>query len=362
MLQAGNRYQAIFAPSKIMKKYAWLSFLMMCTTAALWIACQSNKNKITRSFYFWKASFELNEKELQLIEKHNINTLYIKYFDVVWNEELNKAVPVAKISFKQAVPQQLQIVPVVYITNIALIKCPYDSIINLASSISKLIDTYQTINNKKINEIQIDCDWTLNTKDKYFALLTTIKNHFKRSIIISATIRLHQIKYASTTGVPPVQKGMLMYYNMGNLQSPKINSIFNEVDAEKYAPYIKQYPLALDAVLPVFSWVKVFRNQRMIKLLNQTSLQALKQSGNFKSIDNYSMQALSANSYKDFYYLNNDIFVEETISPKLSLQAAQHLQQYLKSTNFTLALFHLHQPNLNEFTTQDIENIFTTFN
>ncbi len=345
-----------------MKKYAWFSFILMCTTVALLIACQSNKNKINRAFYYWKSSFELNQKEVQLIEKHHINTLYIKYFDVVWNEELKHAVPVAKIYFKQAVPQHLQIVPVVYITNKALIKCHHDSISNLANSISRLLDTYQTIHKNKINEIQMDCDWTPSTKEKYFELLNTLKGNYAQGMLISATIRLHQIKYASTTGVPPVQKGMLMYYNMGHLQSPNNNSIFNEADAEKYAPYIKQYPLPLDAVLPVFSWVKVFRNQRMIKLLNQTSLQNIKQSGQFKSIDKTSLQALTTSNYNDFYYLSNDIFVEENMNPTSSLKAAKHLHRYFKSTNFTLALFHLHQPNLNEFTTQDIENLYTTFN
>ena len=208
---------------KYMNKNTWLSLLITCTIVALLIACNLKKNKITRAFYYWKSTFELNQKELQLIEKHNINTLYIKYFDVVWNQEINSAVPVAKIYFKHAVPKQLLVVPVVYITNNALIKCHNDSIIFLANSISKLIENYQTLNKNKINEIQIDCDWTISTKEKYFELLNALKNTYSKNTIISATIRLHQIKYASATGVPPVQKGMLMYYNMGHLQSQKIN-------------------------------------------------------------------------------------------------------------------------------------------
>jgi|JI9StandDraft_1071089.scaffolds.fasta_scaffold26901_2 hypothetical protein len=326
------------------------------------IGCKHKDSKVNRAFYFWKTSFELNEKELKIIKENNISTLYIKYFDVVWNKELNSTVPVAKILFKHTVPQQLQVVPVVYITNNVLLKCNADSINNLAISISKLIKNYDPVVKNNIAEIQIDCDWTVSTKAKYFKLLYTIKSQFKKSVTISATIRLHQIKYASNTGIPPVQKGMLMYYNMGNLQSLTGNSIFNEIDAEKYAPYIKQYPLPLDVVLPVFKWVKVFRNKQMIKLLNQTSLFELKQTGIFKSIDNHTIEALSTNHYKGFYYVANDIFVEEYMNPNTSLKAAQHLHQYFNSTNFTLALFHLHQPNLNEFTTQDIEALYTTFN
>lgn len=343
------------------KKYI-LNSLFTFVCFLFLIGCKTKNSKIARAFYYWKSSFELNEKELAIIKENNISTLYIKYFDVVWNAQLNSAVPVAKILFKQVVPQELQIVPVVYITNNVLLKSNIDSVNNLAISISKLIKNYQPIVKNNIAEIQIDCDWTLSTKEKYFALLNGIKNEFEKSMLISVTIRLHQIKYASTTGIPPVQKGMLMYYNMGNLQSSTSNSIFNETDAEKYAPYIKQYPLPLDAVLPVFTWVKVFRNKQMIKLLNQTSLFELKQTGSFKSIDNNTIEALNANQYKDFYYVANDIFVEENMNPNTSLKAAQHLHQYFNSTNFTLALFHLHQPNLNEFTTQDIEALYTTFN
>jgi hypothetical protein len=196
-----------------------------------------------------------------------------------------------------------------------LLKSNIDSINNLAISISKLIKNYQPIVKNNIAEIQIDCDWTLSTKEKYFALLNTLKNEVDKNVSISATIRLHQIKYASTTGIPPVKKGMLMYYNMGNLQSLTSNSIFNEIDAEKYAPYIKQYPLHLDAVLPVFKWVKVFRNKQMIKLLNQTSMFELKQTGSFKSIDNNTIEALSANHYKDFYYVQMIFLWKKTCIP-----------------------------------------------
>ena len=31
---------------------------------------------------------------------------------------------------------------------------------------------------------------------------------------MSATIRLHQVKYRADTGVPPVDRGMLMAYNL----------------------------------------------------------------------------------------------------------------------------------------------------
>ena len=125
-------------------------------------------------------TLNINPTQSKIIKENNISTLYIKYFDVVWNKELNSTVPVAKILFKHTVPQQLQIVPVVYITNYVLLKINIDSVNNLAISISKLIKNYQPIVKNNIAEIQIDCDWTLSTKEKYFTLLKTFKSQFKR--------------------------------------------------------------------------------------------------------------------------------------------------------------------------------------
>lgn len=342
------------------RPYLHLFFTLFCYLFL--IACKPKNSKINRAFYYWKSTFELQSSELNIIEQNKINTLYIKYFDVVWNDKLNQPLPVAKIIFKQAVPQQIRVVPVVYITNKVMSNLQKDEVQKLSKAIATLIDSYHINTTKKCKEIQIDCDWNLSTKDKYFELLNQLKKHYNAAIEISATIRLHQIKYAATTGVPPVSKGMLMYYNMGNLQNTNHNSIFNETDAEKYAPYIKQYPLYLDAVLPVFTWVKVIRNNKVIKLLNQTNLMDLGKLRHFKSINTNTLQATNVGHFQSFYFLPNDLFVEEKIDPKLSKKAAEHLHQYFNPANFTLSLFHLHQANLNEYSFQNIEDLYTTFN
>ena len=66
-------------------------------------------------------------------------------------------------------------------------------------------------------EIQLDCDWNSSTQKKYFNLIEEMKLYPTwENIVWSATIRLHQLKYPKQTGVPPVNKGVLMFYNMGN--------------------------------------------------------------------------------------------------------------------------------------------------
>lgn len=345
-----------------MKNSILFSFIFICLCCSNFLRCTSNHTKVKRSFYYWKSTFELNQFELELLHQNNISALYIKYFDVSWNSTLNAVVPVAKIQFKQAVPDFLEVIPVVYITNNALLKSHKDSIKSLAVAISKLIYAYHPVVNKLPKEIQVDCDWTLQTKEKYFALLNELKQQAGNKLMLSATIRLHQVKYASATGIPPVQKGMLMYYNMGNIQRMQSNSIFNETAAADYAPYIKQYPLHLDAVLPVFSWIKVIRNQKIIQLLNTVSFQEAMQSGLFEHINEYTLKPIHICHFKGIAFLPTDILVAETMTPELSKKAARHLHTYFTNHNFTLALFHLNQSNLNEYTIQDIETIYTMFN
>jgi hypothetical protein len=345
-----------------MKKNKLLYFITFSIGIAFLIGCNTNKSRVSRAFYFWKSTFELSTNEKNILYNHQINTLYVKYFDVMWNAKLNAVVPVAKIKFKQNIPSQIQVIPVVFITNNALIKTKENQIPKLANDIAQILKSYQTVVHQNIAEIQLDCDWTLSTKEKYFHLIEHLKLQFNSSIQWSATIRLHQIKYADNTGLPPVNKGMLMYYNMGNIHSTKYNSIFNKEDAEKYAPYIKQYPLHLDAVLPVFSWLKVFRNTKLHELLNQISMEELVATQHFKKINEHTLQAIQIGHYKGYYYLTNDLIIVEKCDTKLSLQAANHLHNYFQQQSFNLALFHLDQNNLLNYATKDIETLFTSFN
>ncbi len=76
----------------------------------------------------------------------------------------------------------------------------------------------------KCRALQIDCDWTTKTAPKYFYFLQQIREKldahedggtFASLAMLSATIRLHQVKYPEKSGMPPVDKGVLMFYNMG---------------------------------------------------------------------------------------------------------------------------------------------------
>ena len=233
--------------------------------------------QLTKAFYYWKSEFSLSEYEKRALTQNDINKLYIRFFDVDWDPISNQAVPKAVVYFKENPP--VAFVPTVFITNRTLEKLSWGGIEELAKKVQQKIwqihrqhsqaDIPRIDNSAKfsrntlhIHELQIDCDWTLQTKAKYFELLNQLSkqldanhSHFGYKVALSATIRLHQIKFYRTTGVPPVARGMLMYYNMGDWKSPRTeNSILDLNTASRYADYVSDYPLPLDVVLPLFRW------------------------------------------------------------------------------------------------------------
>jgi hypothetical protein len=197
--------------------------------------CHHSKKQTHRGFYYWKTDFRLTADEEQRIVALQIQKLYVRFFDINLNAS-NEAVPVAKIIFNSAVPANVEIVPVIFITNNTLKQISPDKILALATDMVDLAGKIATANNINYKEIQFDCDWSLQTKEKFFNLLRYAKNRMTNQKI-SCTIRLHQVKYYRKTGLPPVDRGMLMFYNMGEIADTASNSIFNEADAAKYTRF-----------------------------------------------------------------------------------------------------------------------------
>src|SRR5215213_1923722 len=78
---------------------------------------QKTERKIVPSFYYWKTSFSLTEKEALTLRQLSIQNLYVKFFDVSWEEFNKRPMPVALINLRQSLPEGISITPVVFITN-----------------------------------------------------------------------------------------------------------------------------------------------------------------------------------------------------------------------------------------------------
>ena len=243
-----------------MKHFAVLVLLLLLA------ACrQSNHTPPAISFYYWKTTFRLSAEERAALQKHRVSTLYVRYCDVAIRQ--GQPVPVSPIVFQDAPPDSVAIVPVVYIKNEVMLHPSLD-VADLAQKLLRYIDQINVGDGIQNTEIQIDCDWTLTSRDTYFRFLDQLKSQSAKRL--SATIRLHQVKYYATAGLPPVDRGVLMYYNMGRIGPGPAHSIYDRPTAEAYLASFHAYPRPLDVALPIFTWGIHLRDNKVIGLLNKT--------------------------------------------------------------------------------------------
>lgn len=230
----------------------------------LWMTGCSDENPLPQvSFYHWKTALHLDPEEQAVLSRNHVQRLYVRYMDI--GVEGGNIQPLAPIQVEQ-LPAGVELVPVVYIEN----RVWKDRIVSADSLAIKTWRFIQQVNQKHgvhCSEIQIDCDWNQSTRVNYFSYLKALR--FLCHLHISATVRLHQVVNPQATGVPPVERGMLMVYNMGKLQADTSNSIFSLDRAQLYAHDWDRYPLELDLALPLFHWGIHIRDQRVIALLNR---------------------------------------------------------------------------------------------
>jgi hypothetical protein len=313
-----------------------------------------------RAFYFWKTTFSLDNDETRALAEHHINTLYIRFFDVAWDEGKKEALPVGTLRFEKPVPANINIIPVVYITVKALANTPETGLDTLSKNILAKVNRMAATEEISWKELQLDCDWTESTRDKYFRLLKILKAGLDSSQFLSATIRLHQVKYVERTGVPPVARAMLMFYNMGKI-GEKGNSIFNSQDASRYTQRIKSYPLSLDVALPVFGWAIQLRYGKPVGLLSKVQNIDLEKNQAFEKLDQTHYRAIHSFYMRGSYVKENDILQVEEIGPALLDKATKMAAENLKMEKRTVALFDLDSVNINRFEKEDITKAFAAF-
>jgi hypothetical protein len=308
-----------------------------------------------RAFYHWKQTWQPGDFELRRLNELKIDKIYLKLFDVVSENGISK--PVAILNVKSAFPPQSEIIPVVYISNSVLKNKTQKSVDTLAGNIATLIEGICTAERISFKELQFDCDWDDKTKENYFKLLQILRIKFNQ-VQLSATIRLHQVKYRQITGIPPVERGMLMYYNMGKLQDPtETNSILNLKAGAKYISKIDEYPLPLDLALPAFSWFVHIRNGRVTGIENKIDLPDSlieKKSGNY-------YQVTTSFLYQGAAYVKGDLLRKESVTSELIQNAVKQLKPELKNQNYTVALFHLDSLQQSQYSTPELNEIFSAF-
>jgi hypothetical protein len=315
-----------------------------------------------RSFYYWKSVYQLSAHEKETLKELQVSKLYIRFFDVDVDGATGKTLPVATITFADSILPGIEVVPVVYVVNKTLKNTALTDIPALASNIMNRVNSVAARNHIYFNELQMDCDWTDGTREKYFDLLRNIKSGLSNEKVLSATIRLHQVKYKEMTGLPPVDRGMLMYYNMGKISAEAShNSVFNAADAAKYIDHLSDYPLPLDVALPAYSWGIHIRNNEVIDLISTINSTAFANHPGFKRLDVSTFVAIQSFFYHGFYFMENDRVKMEEVTPEQCIIAAQQLKSKLKKATGSVAIFHVDSLIFTQYEKEDFEKVFDVY-
>ena len=242
-------------------------------------ACEKQSSRKTlesgNAVYYWRTDLRLDSTERAFLAQYHINKVYCRYFDVVMNDD-GEPKPNATISFSDTLPDSIEIIPTVYITE----DCMHQTHEGLAEKIVKRIQQMNETNDiKNVREIQIDCDYTSKSRKRYYQFLEEVRKLWDadnpsftslsslssqarqaRSARLSTTIRLHQLAMEA----PPVDYGVLMIYNTGDPRKwEERNPILDFRDVEPYLRRLDGYSLPMAAAYPVFQWTYTIQGVRV---------------------------------------------------------------------------------------------------
>lgn len=335
----------------------WLSLIFLFL-----FACRQ-KEKPLPAFYHWQTQLAIDTTQETQLERLGVSRLYVKFFDVDWDAGRQQLIPKAALQVDTTRLTGLEeIVPCVYITNRSFLEATDAQLAQLPNQVYRKVEQLkqQLPADIQIRELQVDCDWSARTRAAFFDFLTEVRTQTEAlGWQLSATIRLHQLANPEGTGIPPVDRGMLMFYNMGTLSSwEEHNSILN---LETALPYLSgrraTYPLPLDMALPVFNWGVLFRDGRFTQLLNNLDTFQLRDSTRFEKLAPYRFRVRKNTYLQGSYIYQDDLIRIETVQPAQLAASRKMLAPYLNAADY-VSFYHLDASALKQIPYADLEAFF----
>ncbi len=296
------------------------------------LGCQSSGIHTTTSYYYWKTTYQ--ESDI-LPHLRSVKKLYVRITDIDLID--GKPKPLSPIQWQT--DPTIPIIPVIYITNRTIEGLHSRSIDTLAENIV----AFASSKTQNFKELQIDCDWTTTTKDRYFDLLQSIKSKLVYGQVLSATVRLHQLKFQHTTGVPPVDRGALMLYNMAALRDYKtVNSIFDPNIIDSYLNNVSSYPLMLDVALPLYRQVAVFTNKKYAGVIREPHFFDPKDINNFVHNRAYTYVCVRDTTIHNTHISEGDQIRVETPNKKSFGKYFRKIARFNHSDTLNVIYFDIH--------------------
>jgi hypothetical protein len=241
----------------IKRNIIWVGLLLCLLTAG----CSKQKGiaelEEGNAVYYWRTDLRLDSVERAFLTQYQVKKFYCRYFDVVMSES-GEPKPNATITFSDALPDSIEIIPTVYITE----DCMHQKHEGFAEKlVNRILQMNETNDIRNVHEIQIDCDYTSKSRKTYYDFLREVRTQLSAvHYQLSTTIRLHQLSMEA----PPVDYGALMIYNTGDPNKwEERNPILDMRDVAPYLNRLDKYPLPLAAAYPVFHWVRDIHGVRV---------------------------------------------------------------------------------------------------
>ena len=332
-------------------------FRVWMVPVALALACTARPDSPApqRAFYSWRTTWEPSEAQQDALTRLDARRLYVRAFDVVY--DARRARPVARLTAPNGdrLPAGVEIVPVVFLRE-DVFRHPEPG---LAGHVLAEIRALETSFGVTAAEVQVDCDWTEATRDAFFGFVRELRASL--DVPLSATIRLHQVKYRERTGVPPVDRGMLMFYNMGTIgPSPADRAIFDAAAAERYLARLPSYPLPLDVALPLFSWTVHVREDRVVALLQETDPAELPSFDWLEPQPDGTFRAARSAFLRGSVVREGDVLRPEIVDPAAALAAARLVAPALAPGARTVSLFDLSDAVLKRHDVESLDAVFAS--
>lgn len=312
---------------------AIFAFLLALLLIVMLADCQDRESTAPprRSVYCWQTTFSPNDSIVAaFIRREHITHIYLRYFDVVLTN--GTPMPNASLNVTGRVPKGVTVTPVVYITNDCMkaIGPSHTQAEDLAGKILKRIrQMTSTLQLGPINELQIDCDWTVTTRRTYFDFLSALRDMaHEQHMQVSTTIRFHQL----TQPVPPADRGVLMAYNTGDVRDIHNRyPILDIADVKPYLRYLATYKLPLSTAYPIFSWRVLFRGGHFVGILH---------------------------SDDDYPILPGDKIITRDANLRHILEAHQTISELRPDAHDEIILYDLQTNNIKRFQVSDYEKIY----
>lgn len=302
-----------------MKPFCWGIIAILILTG-----CKHEVPSSVRSAYYWSTTWECDSMTLDFLRTNDIQKLYLRFFDVVLDES-NQINPNATVRFASPMPDSIEVVPTVYIVN----SCMGRDVDNLDQLIFKRVmqmcETHDVLN---VKEIQIDCDWSPRTHDTYFAFLNRLRSAaHDKGLRLSVTIRLHQLAEAP----PPVDHGVLMMYNTGDVHDINKNPILELDDVAPYLRHLSSYSIPLSTAYPVFSWDLLYRDNNFVGILHGD----------------------------DLPIIEGDTIITREVPLETVMKTKEAVRQHKKDANSEVILFDISKNNIKRIKQHNYEKVYS---